>query len=181
MRATFRSLSTGLVITAGLLALGACAPMTVNAYLQRGAVLERYHTYAWGPADAFSTGDPRLDNNAFFVARLREQVDRHLGARRFERADTSPDLLVHVHVNVTQQVDVRTLDRDVTYCEHADCRPFVFDAGTLFIDLVDPRTNTLVWRGWAEASFDGVIDRQEWMEKRVDDAVRRIMQRLPRV
>ena len=155
--------------------------MTVNAYVERGAVLERYHTYAWGPADAFSTGDPRLDNNPFFTGSIREQVDSQLGARRFERTDASPDLLVHVHVNVKQQVDVRTLDRDVTSCEYEDCRPFIFDAGTLFIDLVDPRTKTLVWRGWAEASFDGLIDRQEWMEKRVDEVVRRIMQRLPRV
>jgi hypothetical protein len=56
----------------------------------------------------------------------------------------------------------------------------VYDAGTLLIDLVDARTNRLVWRGWAEGSVDGVIDNQEWMEARIDEAVTRILERLPR-
>jgi uncharacterized protein DUF4136 len=56
----------------------------------------------------------------------------------------------------------------------------VYDAGTLFVDLVDTRTNRLVWRGWAEGSVDGVIDNQEWMEQRIDHVVTRILQRLPR-
>ena len=46
--------------------------------------------------------------------------------------------------------------------------------------LVGTRTNKLVWRGWAEGSVDGVIDNQEWMEARIDDAVAQILQRLPR-
>ena len=61
-----------------------------------------------------------------------------------------------------------------------DCRPYVYEKGTLFVDLVDPRTNQLVWRGWAEGSIDGVIDHQQWMEARVDEAVTQILARLPR-
>jgi hypothetical protein len=44
---------------------------------------------------------------------------------------------------------------------------------------VDPRSNRLIWRGWAEGSFEGVIDNQEWLEKRIDETVARIMDRLP--
>ena len=47
--------------------------------------------------------------------------------------------------------------------------------------FVDTRTNRVVWRGWAEGSVDGVIDNQQWLEQRVDEAVRRILARLPRV
>ena len=52
-------------------------------------------------------------------------------------------------------------------------------AGTLFIDLVDRRTNRLVWRGWAAGSIEGLIDDQAWLEKRIDETVARIMLRLP--
>jgi Domain of unknown function (DUF4136) len=50
----------------------------------------------------------------------------------------------------------------------------------LFIDLVDARTDRLVWRGWARGNIDGVIDDQDWMEQSIDEAVARIMRELPR-
>jgi hypothetical protein len=61
-----------------------------------------------------------------------------------------------------------------------NCKPFVFDAGTLVIDLVDAGTNKLLWRGWVEASLDSVVDNQHWMEEQIDEAVARILERLPR-
>lgn len=172
-------LRAGVALVAWVGVVG-CAPMTVNAYLERGANLRQYHTYMWGPADVGVIGDPRLDNNPFFDRRVREQVEKQLARRGFERSTASTaDLLVHYHASVTQQVDVRNFDRDYTYCQHADCRPFIYDAGTIFIDMVDPRTKMLVWRGWAESSIDGLIDRQDWIEQHVDNAVRRIIDRLP--
>jgi hypothetical protein len=71
---------------------------------------------------------------------------------------------------------VNALDSQYGYC--ADCHSSVYDAGTITIDLVDNRTNRLVWRGWSEGSLDG-IDSQDVIEARVDDAVSRIMTRLP--
>ena len=56
----------------------------------------------------------------------------------------------------------------------------MYDAGTLLLDFVDARTNMMVWHGWAEGSMDRVIDNQEWMDQRIDDAVTRILQKFPR-
>jgi len=124
--------------------------------------------------------DPRLDNNRFFDERVRTQVEKVLASRGFKKTTSgTPDLLVHYHASVTQEIDIRNIDREYAYCDDADCRPYVYDTGTLFVDLVDPSTNKLVWRGWAEGSVDGVIDNQEWMEARIDDAVTRILERLP--
>jgi hypothetical protein len=36
-----------------------------------------------------------------------------------------------------------------------------------------------MWRGWAERGLEGVIDDQAWMDTAIDDAVTRIMARLP--
>jgi hypothetical protein len=88
-------------------------------------------------------------------------------------------MLVHYHASVSQEIDVRELDASRPYCVDDDCRPFVYDKGTLFVDLVEPRTDKLIWRGWAEGSIDGMIDNQEWMEMRVDEAVSTILTRLP--
>ena len=163
------------------LALTGCASMKVNSYLERGSDFAGYQTYGWAPADRMETGDPRLDNNPFFHERIQADVEQQLAARGYEKtASGVPDLVLHYHASISQQIDVSGADRESGYCDANDCRPYVYEAGTLVLDLVDTRTNKLVWRGWAKDSVDGMIDNQELMEQKVDEAVTRILEKLPR-
>lgn len=167
--------------TAAALFLGGCATLRVNSYLERGADFARYRSYAWAERDAFSIGDPRLDNNRFFSQRVEDAVDMHLAARGFEKTSAAgADLLVHIHARVGQRVDTSAFDPADRRCAIEDCRPQVYDAGTLLVDFIDRRSTTLAWRGWAEGSLDGVIDNQRWMEATIDEAVAKIVARLPR-
>ena len=169
-----------LILTDGTLTACAAA-MQVHSFTERGAEFNRYRTYGFAAPDLFSTGDPRLDNNPFFQERVRVAVAKQLAARGYEKtASSTPDLLIHVHASVTQEINVNELDRNAGYCRSGDCGSFVYDAGTLLLDLVDGHTNHLAWRGWSEGSIDGVVDDQAWMEQRIDDAVTRILARLPR-
>lgn len=164
-------------IVISALSLG-CAVRSVHSYLERGVDLARYQRYVWGPADRSGTGDPRLDRNQIFEDRVRAAVDAQLASRGFEKAASGfPELLIQYHVKVEQRIDRADEPRSAS-CQ--DCRPFVYDAGTLVIDLVDARTNSLLWRGWVEANVDGVVDNQDWMEEQIDEAVLRIFERLPR-
>jgi len=161
--------------------LAGCASMQVNSYIGRGVDFAQYRSYTWAPTDRLSTGDPRLDNNPFFQERLRADVEKQLATRGFEKREAgTPDLLVHYHASVNQRIDVNGVDREFGYCDRGECQPFAYDAGTIVLDLVDARTNALVWRGWAKDNMDGVIDNQDWMEEKIDQAVTRIMQTLPR-
>ena len=170
------------MLVLAVVALAGCAAIGVSSYMDRGIDLRQYRSYAWGPADAFSTGDPRLDNNRFFDERVRMQVEKELASRGFQKTTSGPpDLLVHYHASFTQDIRAgRDIDRSYLYCTEADSRPSVYDAGTLFVDLVDSRTSKLAWRGWAEGSVEGAIDDQDSMEARIDAAVSRILERLPR-
>jgi hypothetical protein len=178
----YRSRRIGALSTATVLALTlvGCATLRVNSYLERGVEFDRYRTYAWGPLEPFSTGDPRLDNNRFFGQRVEEAVDMQLAARGFEKASAgAADLLIHIHARVDQRLEASDYDRAFRHCTVGDCRQQVYDAGTLLLDFVDRRTNTLAWRGWAERSLDGVIDDQAWLESTIDHTVARILSRLP--
>jgi hypothetical protein len=168
------------MVTAAILILSACATLRVNSYLDRGADFARYRSYAWRLSDAFSTGDPRLDNNRFFSERVESAVDRQLRGRGFEKtgSDTA-DLIIHLHARVDQRLDTNAIDQEYGRCDVEECRPMVYDAGTLMLDFIDARTKTLAWRGWAEGSLDGVIEDQRWMEATIDKAVERILARLP--
>jgi hypothetical protein len=174
-----RGLVAPIIAAASLSIAAGCATMSVNSYVERGTDLRQYQTYNWGPPDTWPTGDPRLDNNRFFDERVRAQVEKEMARRGFEKTSEQPDLLVHYHANASQEIDIRELDSSGSYCADHDCRPFIYDKGTLFVDFVEPRTDTLIWRGWAEGSVDGVVDNQEWMESRIDEAVTKILTRLP--
>jgi hypothetical protein len=163
------------------LALAGCATLRVDSYVERGADFSRYRSYAWAERGGFATGDPRLDNNRFFTQRIEEAVDMQLAARGFEKASVgSADVLLHIHAHMDQRVHTAEFDVIDGRCIDRDCRPEVYDAGTLMVDFMDRRTNRLAWRGWAERSLDGVVDNQQWMEATIDKTVARILDRLPR-
>ncbi len=157
------------------LAIAGCASTEVRSYIARGIDLREHRTYNWAREDARATGDPRLDNNRFFQERVQAAVEEQLAHRGFEKTD-SPDLIVRYHAGVIQVIEG---GRTGPSGQCDECEPEVYDQGTLVIDLVDARTNTLLWRGWAKGSIDGVIDNQQWMEQRIDEAVARIMRELP--
>src|SRR5262245_17433929 len=75
-----RTVSAAAAFVAAL-ALTGCASLRVNSYLERHVDFTRYHAYAWVERTAFSTGDPRLDNNRFFSQRIEDAVDMQLAAR----------------------------------------------------------------------------------------------------
>jgi len=76
---------------------------------------------------------------------------------------------------------VNGADMSHGYCyQNCEARVIEYQEGTLVIDLVDRRTNKVVWRGWARDTMDGVIDDQERLERQVDDGVGRMMRLLPR-
>lgn len=165
------------LIAAAALAVAACAPVRVNASLERGMDFTHYKSYAWAPEGKFSTGDPRLDNNEFFENRLKSTGDKVLATHGFEASTlATADIVIHYHANVHDAIDVNDLDRRYGYCD--TCNATVYNAGTITLDFVDSHTNKLVWRGWSEGSLDG-IDSQSLIEQRVDDAVTRILAKLP--
>lgn len=176
------TLRTMLAAGVAALSLTACAtPIRVNAYTERGADVSRYRTYAFAAADEVATGDPRLDSNPFFYERVRAAAQKGLAARGYTRATGTPDVVVHFHASVAQDIDVVDIDRQAGYCstEPDACKPFAYDAGTLVMDLVDAKNRKLAWRGWAKSNFDGVVDNQDWLEQRVDTAVARIVAQVP--
>ena len=54
-----------------------------------------------------------------------------------------------------------------------------YEQGTLVVDIVDARSNKVIWRGWAQDNVEGVIDNQDWMERQLDEAVTRMLERFP--
>jgi hypothetical protein len=175
---------TILAMTAiGPLAIAGCATMTVSSHVERGLNVTQYHTYDWGPADALPAGDPRLERDPFFQDHLRGAVEKAMAARGFDWSTTGePDLLLHYHANITERIDVDRLEARYGYCVTEGCSvPTVaYEAGTLVIDVLDARTNRLIWRGWAQHTVNGMLANQDTMARQINEAVARMFAEFPK-
>ena len=49
------------------------------------------------------------------------------------------------------------------------------------LDMVNARTNKLVWRGWAQDNLQGMIDSQDRMQAHTKEAVTKMLAAFPRV
>ena len=177
----FRLLRLAALLVLAIATTG-CATMMVSSHVQRTIDFAQYRTYGWGPPDALPSGDPRLDENPFFNDHMLGAVEKQLAARGLVLSSAgTPDLLIHYHASVNRRIDVDRVDREYGYCYGEDCRGRVveYEAGTLILDVVDNRTNRVVWRGWAQDSFEGVIDNRDRLERVINRAVEQMLARFP--
>jgi hypothetical protein len=170
------------MVTVLSMAAASCATMNVSSHVERGLDFRQYHTYAWGPADALPTGDPRLDKNPFFKDHLEGGVEKDLATRGLTLvASGTPDLLIHYHANVAERLDVNRLDQPRGYCSSESCPGGVisYEAGTIVLDIVDTSTNRVIWRGWAQSHLKDMLDNQDKMAATINEAVTQMLRRLP--
>ncbi len=167
-----------LLLSVVALSLSGCVVHRVHSHTNPEIELGRYRHYAWAPPVPWQTGDARLDNNHIFRAHVQKTIDRHLAGKGFVRESSlrSAELVVRYHATVVERVDVQEL---APWDLCTNCKPFVFDAGTLVVDLIDADTQALVWRGWSEGNMNGLIDSQHRLEAEADRIVERIFAVLP--
>jgi hypothetical protein len=165
------------------LALPACATLSVSSHVERSVNFAQFNTYDWGPADALPTGDPRLDNNPYFHDYFQGAVEKELAGKGFQRpAGAPPHLVIHYHANVSRRFSVSGVDREFGPCTGDNCQTLLneYEAGTLILDVVDARTNRVVWRGWAQQRADRLLEDQDSMREYVTRSVVAMMARFPR-
>jgi hypothetical protein len=170
------------VLLPAALSVAGCAPIHAGSYIERSMDFAQYRTYDWGPADALPTGDPRLDQNPFFQDHVQGAIERGLAGKRLGRstAGETPDLLIHYHASVNQQIDLSRLEHG-GYCYTEDCQVRVveFEAGTLVVDVLDARTGRLIWRGWAKHRVADILNNPDRMATRINQAVAGMLTTLP--
>lgn len=165
------------------MALAGCARVRVATDYDRSANFGALHTYGWRPGPQQGMGDPRFDSSLLDM-RVRAAIDRVLVSKGYAKAipGTPPDFLVGYHAVVRQKTSVQTINTWYGYRVGGWGWPqttvYDYDEGTLLIDVIDPATMKLLWRG----TGTGVVDPQaspEKRERRINDAVEEILAGFP--
>lgn len=170
-----------------LLALGlasGCSSVQVESDWNPSIDFARLHSYAWLEEGPLHTGDPRFDN-ALLDGRIRQATDRTLAAKGYAKAPhDSADFLVAYQVTAEKKVDLVTIYDGYGYGWRgwgggvARTYATEYQVGTLLLDVLDPKTKLLVWRG----SGSDVLRESRTPEERdrlVQEAVQKILAQFP--
>ena len=151
-----------------------------------GADFSQYSTFGFFDSLATDNGDYESIETNFLKVAIAQQLDR----RGFGYSDSSPELLVNFYLHTKEKIQSRSVPtmggyygfRDPyydTWGGHGgyETRIDQYTEGTLNIDVVDAKTNKLVWEG---AVVGRVTDRAlRNLEETVDSAVAAVMAGFP--
>jgi hypothetical protein len=172
-----------LAMPAAVLFTAACAtvPMRAGSDFEPGFDFTQYTSYAWAEPDDRPIGDPRLENNPFFVHRLHSAIHWELATRGIEYEPEGPSLTVHHHAVVREQVEVYEAEptAGVSTEYGADTEVFQYEEGTFLVDIADTQTGEVIWRGWARLDLSTALDNPQEMRDQIDRAIGKMFETFP--
>lgn len=164
--------------------LSSCSPSTkVYSNEEPGVNLYKYTTYQWLDMPGVTLGNngpEKLTKDTEKI--IRESVDEQMKRCGFVLNDEQPDLLLHYHVVLKNEVyyipDWWCYKESWDYqgrCNRLE--PTHYTEGTLILDFIEAKTGSQVWRG--VVTGEAINIRVEEIEFRIKHAVKRLFKKFP--
>ncbi|MDR6195975.1 DUF4136 domain-containing protein [Siphonobacter sp. SORGH_AS_0500] len=167
---------------------------SVNVDKSRKADFSRYRTFAWMDSDVQAGKNPAYYNE-IATQNLEAAVVNTLNEKGYKENTRNPDMLIGYHFFVEQRE--RTVsDPSPMYGPYMGWgrwgwqgwgpawygwgggpryRQEKYDAGTVVVDIVDAKTQKLVWRG----SVEKAVDNPTQISRQLEREVSRIIDKVP--
>jgi len=168
-----------------LLLLVACSQFSVKSRFDPSANFGRLRTYAWLPPEEAEPADQRLLDR-YLDKRLRTAVETELRTKGYAPATAdAPDFLVNYRLATEAETSNRggrafpsgsTVWGGWGGTESAFVESY--DAGTLYIAVIDGSSRRMVWIGYAQARLLSTASLERKAE-RVDAATHQILASFP--
>jgi hypothetical protein len=121
--------------------------------------------------------DPMLVNSITYQA-IRDAIRQELEGRGYRYAPGMADLDVAYYATAAPRVDVRTFDYGYTWrgFPRTQTEVVTYEEGTVIIDVIDPATHQLMWRGQGRAP---VSTNPDEYTNQIRKAVHEIIEKFP--
>jgi len=173
-------MKTHTVLLSILICLSGCSTMKVYSDFDRDLSIKNYATFGWLETKQLETNNNPLYYNELNDKRIKNEVSAHLRNYGYQFDATNPSLKVHYHIVLEDRSLINPdpfgsygqdwVNRNVNVREYRE--------GTLIIDLMDTKTNNLVWRGWAVNFLDE--DKPDQLEAQFKGAIGKIFEKFPK-
>jgi hypothetical protein len=177
-----------LLLVALLLGSG-CAPgIDVHADWDPAARFEQMHTWAWlpGSLDPALGAVPGRQADPLVQQRIQRAIESGLATRGYVQLQSgAPDFYVAYHTAIDEKIDAQTVYPGYGVSPYGRVWPGppetyidTYELGTVLIDVIDPESRQLLWRGTAQSRLQELKD-PEQREARVRKAVEGMLSKFP--
>ena len=153
-------------------AAAAASAQTVDVEFDQTVDFARFHTFAIREGQ-LNSKNPAL-NNELVKKRIEADIERDLTARGLTKVTGPSDLNVRFHFGAARKTELETYPAGWRGWGTRVVR-VPYSEGTLVIDLRDPTTRALVWRGIAREDKGDATK----IENKLDDMVRKAIDKYP--
>lgn len=165
MKKLLYTLAALLLLPLFFLGMGSCSPFTkVYSEEEPGIKLSKYHTFHW--LDNTSTKQGHSGPEWLSLAtrdKIRSALEEQLSRYGLKPCDDKPDLMLHYHVVVKNEVMYvpdwsceGVFERPGQYDRCHRVQPLHYREGTLIVDFIDTKDGNQVWRGAAVGVLDNI-------------------------
>jgi hypothetical protein len=165
------------------LLLIACSPqIQVYTDFDPDYDLWTYKTFDWGQKVNIEEGKNPFHYNELNDKRIKSAVQDQLTSRGYILTSTQPDLILHYHIIVKDKSVLVTQPYVYNYSSYwtrMETNIYSYREGTLILDLMDSKTNNLIWRGWAVSPLDSSYKPEE-IDQLIKAAVAKIFKKFPK-
>lgn len=171
-----------LITLTAMVLLASCGPsIRVFSDYDKALSPASYKTYSWLDTKAIEQlgNDPRYINE-LTDKRIREAVNREFAGVGISLVTQKADMILHYHIIIDNKTMIVTEpygSRYSRYLENRRTSVYQYKEGTLLIDMMDAKTNEVVWRGGAT---DVITDEaRKNPEEAINYAVKEILKKSP--
>lgn len=161
-----------------LLIFTSCSTVKVAADYDKEANFNQYNSFAF-----YKPGIDKAQISDLDKKRILRAIEENLNAKGMTKSE-KPDLLVSIFTKEKERIDVYNNNfgygwgwNPYWYGGYNNSSVSRTPEGTLFIDLIDSKTNNLVWQGMGSA--DLVTNNMEKKEERIREIVMKIIAEYP--
>jgi len=160
---------TTLSILLGLAVWAASASAaTVKVDFDSHADFTKYKTWSFRPGTA--APNPAAEK------KLREAIETRLAARGLKRVESGGDLAIVYHAAGENRIDTQKLGYKQPGFEGEATKVRYVRAGSVLIDMIDVKSDAVVWRGQAEEVADPTYTD---VTRKIDSAMDKLFEHFP--
>jgi len=139
----------------------------------RSVNFEKYKTFAWRDQALPSN----LVDNSLVVSRIRDALREELPSKGLREVKAGPDIYIEIRVAAQEIEDVNYYPTYGYYYGGSNVYVYRYIQGMINIDMIDARTNQLVWRSISTNTGSSLVSVQK--QKKIDKMVEEALEHFP--
>jgi hypothetical protein len=183
-----------IIAAAALATITACSSVNINTDYTQDYNFSNLKTYNWHPSQSGDKASLDFLGGDIFDQRAREYVEESLTLKGLKKVNSSPDFLVNYGVLTEDRTDINSYNTYSGYAPNwryggyssgygmgaSSTQTTVshYKQGTLMIDIIDPTSDKLVWRGTADGRLSKNMKPEERRES-LQKVINKILENFP--